>query len=36
MTEQMHANNEWVRVRDYLDAIDVLAHTIVDWCEISE
>lgn len=32
MTEQMHANNEWVRVEDYLNAIKILAHTIVAWC----
>ncbi len=31
-TEQMHANNEWVSVQDYLDAIHILADTIVDWC----
>lgn len=32
LTEQMHANNEWVRVEDYLNAIEILAHTIVEWC----
>lgn len=33
-TEQMHANNEWVSVQDYLDAIRVLAHTVLDWCGV--
>lgn len=31
-TEQMHANNEWVSVQDYLDSIRILAGTILDWC----
>lgn len=35
-TEQMHANNEWVSVRDYLDSIRILAHTIIDWCGVAE
>ena len=34
MTEQMHANNEWVYVKDYLDSIKVLAKTIMDWCGV--
>ncbi len=32
LTEQMHANNEWVYVKDYLEAIRILANTIVAWC----
>ena len=35
-TEQMHANNEWVAIQDYLDAIQVLADTIISWCGIAE
>lgn len=35
-TEQMHANNEWVGVEDYLDAVRVLAGTILDWCGAEE
>lgn len=35
-TEQMHANNEWVRVQDYLDSIRILAGTILDWCGVAE
>ena len=35
-TEQMHANNEWVEVQDYLDAIRILAGTIMDWCGVEE
>ena len=35
-TEQMHANNEWVDVQDYLDAIRVLAHTVMDWCGVQD
>lgn len=33
-TEQMHANNEWVSVKDYLDSVRILAHTVIDWCEV--
>ncbi|MEA5058808.1 MAG: ArgE/DapE family deacylase [Candidatus Pelethousia sp.] len=36
MTEQMHANNEWVNLADYLHAIRILARTIVSWCGIAE
>lgn len=36
MTEQMHANNEWVKLADYLNAIRILARTIVSWCGIAE
>ena len=36
LTEQMHANNEWVYQRDYLNAVRILAHTIVAWCGIAE
>lgn len=32
MTEQMHANNEWVDLRDLLSATKILALTILDWC----
>lgn len=32
LTEQMHANNEWVFVKDYLESIRILANTIVEWC----
>lgn len=32
LTEQMHANNEYVYIQDYLDAVKVLAHTIIEWC----
>lgn len=31
-TEQMHANNEWVDVADYLDATKILASTMLEWC----
>lgn len=34
-TEQMHANNEWVSIEDYINAIKVLACTVLDWCEVS-
>lgn len=33
MTEQMHANNEWVRIEDYINAIKILANTILEWCQ---
>lgn len=36
LTEQMHANNEWVCQRDYLNAVRILAHTIAAWCGIAE
>ncbi len=36
LTEQMHANNEWVYARDYLDSIKILARTIMTWCRISD
>ena len=32
LTEQMHANSEYVLVEDYLNAIEILANTIVAWC----
>lgn len=35
-TEQMHANNEWVCVEDYLNAAKILARTILEWCGIAE
>lgn len=36
LTEQMHANNEWVYVEDYLNAIRIMARTIVAWCGAEE
>lgn len=33
-TEQMHANNEWVAIDDYIDSIKILVHTIIDWCGV--
>lgn len=33
-TEQMHANNEWVCLDDYINAIKILAATIIDWCGV--
>lgn len=33
MTEQMHANNEWVKVEDLIQSTRILAHTILEWCE---
>lgn len=36
LTEQMHANNEWVYAKDYLDAVKILACTIVKWCGTEE
>lgn len=35
-TEQMHANNEWVSLNDYISATKILACTILDWCIVSE
>lgn len=35
-TEQMHANNEWVDVNDYLMSVRILARTIVEWCQEAE
>lgn len=32
MTEQMHANDEWVDIRDLISATKILALTILDWC----
>jgi acetylornithine deacetylase len=34
MTEQMHANNEWVNVEDLIQATKILSLTILDWCGI--
>ncbi len=36
LTEQMHANNEWVYAEDYINAIKILARTIVKWCGVEE
>lgn len=33
-TEQMHANNEWVAIEDYLNSIKILILTIIDWCGV--
>ena len=35
-TEQMHANNEWVGVEDYLNSIRILARTIIEWCGVED
>jgi acetylornithine deacetylase len=35
MTEQMHANNEWVNIDDLLQATKILALTILEWCQIA-
>ena len=35
-TDQMHANNEWCMVEDYINAIKILALTIVKWCGVKE
>lgn len=34
LTEQMHANSEYVLVEDYLNAIEILANTIIEWCGV--
>ncbi len=34
LTEQMHANNEWVAVDDYLNSIKVLVATLIEWCGV--
>jgi len=36
LTEQMHANNEWVKIEDYLNATKILSYSIMDWCGIKE
>lgn len=33
MTEQMHANNEWVNAEDLINSTKVLACTILEWCK---
>lgn len=35
-TEQMHANNEWVLVEDYMNSVKVLAETVMEWCGVEE
>lgn len=35
MTEQMHANNEWVNIDDLIQSTKILAHTILEWCQIA-
>ena len=32
LTEQMHANNEWVKLDDLVSATKVLALSIMEWC----
>ncbi|WP_100065298.1 ArgE/DapE family deacylase [Miniphocaeibacter massiliensis] len=32
-TEQMHSNNEWVDLDDYINSIKILTQTIMEWCE---
>ena len=32
MTEQMHANSEWVDVNDVINATKILALTVLEWC----
>jgi len=32
LTEQMHANNEWVNTDDVITATKILSLTIMDWC----
>lgn len=35
MTEEMHANNEWVNVDDLVRSTKILALTILEWCQIA-
>ncbi len=35
MTEQMHANNEWVNIDDLIQSTKILIHTILEWCQIA-
>lgn len=32
LTEQMHANSEYVLIEDYLNSVEILANTIISWC----
>ncbi|HSR09943.1 MAG TPA: ArgE/DapE family deacylase [Thermodesulfobacteriota bacterium] len=32
MTEQMHANNEWVNADDLIQATKILSLTVLEWC----
>jgi acetylornithine deacetylase len=34
LTEQMHANNEWVDIDDVITATKTLSLTIMDWCGV--
>ncbi|OGO80134.1 MAG: hypothetical protein A2Y21_06540 [Clostridiales bacterium GWC2_40_7] len=36
MTEQMHANNEYVNVDKLIESTKILALTIVEWCRIEQ
>ena len=36
LTEQMHANNEYVIIDDYIDSIKILAAAIIDWCSLAD
>ncbi len=33
-TEQMHANDEWVGVDEYIIATKAMALSIIDWCGV--
>ncbi|HEX7372027.1 MAG TPA: ArgE/DapE family deacylase [Thermodesulfobacteriota bacterium] len=35
MTEQMHANNEWAKIGDLIQATKILSQTILEWCRIA-
>ena len=35
-TEQMHANNEWADLGDYINSIKILAKTLMQWCGVAE
>ncbi|WP_026380665.1 ArgE/DapE family deacylase [Afifella pfennigii] len=35
-TSVMHANDEYVSIEDYIDAIKVMALTIAEWCGVEE
>lgn len=36
MTEQMHANNEWVDIQDYINSVKILSETIIRWCGVNK
>lgn len=35
MTEQMHANNEWVNIDDLMQATKILSLTVLEWCRVA-